>query len=189
MIKKIVSAVIILALLLTPVPGTVYAEEPAEIMLNELTDVTPGSSVTISGTTTLPEVGIKVVHPNKTIVFIDAVKPSGGAFTTSFFLAADAAVGSYTVVAGQESTVATRTLIVTALPPTQLATPAKPLLANGIASWIAVSNENNGYSLRLYKDSSAIGSAVLCPVCGNIEKSIPDKCSICGVPGSKFIKY
>ena len=29
----------------------------------------------------------------------------------------------------------------------------------------------------------------LCPVCGNIETSIPEKCSICGVPGSKFIKY
>lgn len=29
----------------------------------------------------------------------------------------------------------------------------------------------------------------LCPVCGNIEKSIPEKCSICGVAGSKFIKY
>ncbi|HHV59029.1 MAG TPA: rubrerythrin family protein [Clostridiaceae bacterium] len=29
----------------------------------------------------------------------------------------------------------------------------------------------------------------LCPVCGNIEKSIPEKCKICGVPGSKFIKY
>jgi rubrerythrin/Fe-S-cluster-containing hydrogenase component 2 len=29
----------------------------------------------------------------------------------------------------------------------------------------------------------------LCPVCGNIEKFRPDKCSICGVPGSKFIKY
>lgn len=29
----------------------------------------------------------------------------------------------------------------------------------------------------------------LCPVCGNIEKVRPDKCSICGVPGSKFIKY
>lgn len=23
----------------------------------------------------------------------------------------------------------------------------------------------------------------LCPVCGNIEKSVPEKCSICGVPG------
>jgi len=29
----------------------------------------------------------------------------------------------------------------------------------------------------------------LCPVCGNIEKFIPDKCSICGLSGSKFLKY
>lgn len=29
----------------------------------------------------------------------------------------------------------------------------------------------------------------LCPVCGNIEKAVPEKCSICGVPGAKFIKY
>ena len=29
----------------------------------------------------------------------------------------------------------------------------------------------------------------LCPVCGNIENAVPEKCSICGVPGNKFIKY
>jgi rubrerythrin len=29
----------------------------------------------------------------------------------------------------------------------------------------------------------------LCPVCGNIEKSVPGRCPICGVPGEKFIKY
>lgn len=29
----------------------------------------------------------------------------------------------------------------------------------------------------------------LCPVCGNIEKFVPDRCSICGVTGDKFIKY
>ena len=29
----------------------------------------------------------------------------------------------------------------------------------------------------------------LCPVCGNIEKFRPDKCSICGVAGDKFIEY
>lgn len=29
----------------------------------------------------------------------------------------------------------------------------------------------------------------LCPVCGNIEKYCPEKCSICGVSGEKFIKY
>jgi Rubrerythrin len=29
----------------------------------------------------------------------------------------------------------------------------------------------------------------LCPICGNIELSVPETCPICGVPGSKFIKY
>ncbi|NCB41409.1 MAG: rubrerythrin family protein [Clostridia bacterium] len=29
----------------------------------------------------------------------------------------------------------------------------------------------------------------LCPVCGNIEKARPERCSICGVPGERFIKY
>lgn len=29
----------------------------------------------------------------------------------------------------------------------------------------------------------------LCPICGNIEKFVPEKCSICNVPGTKFIKY
>lgn len=29
----------------------------------------------------------------------------------------------------------------------------------------------------------------LCPVCGNIEKTRPEKCSICGVSGDKFTKY
>jgi len=29
----------------------------------------------------------------------------------------------------------------------------------------------------------------LCPICGNIEKVRPEKCSICGFPGSKFIEY
>jgi rubrerythrin/NAD-dependent dihydropyrimidine dehydrogenase PreA subunit len=29
----------------------------------------------------------------------------------------------------------------------------------------------------------------LCPVCGNVEKFVPEKCSICNVPGDKFIKY
>ena len=29
----------------------------------------------------------------------------------------------------------------------------------------------------------------LCPICGNIEKFRPDKCSICGFPGDKFTEY
>ncbi|SDH80773.1 rubrerythrin family protein [Desulfosporosinus hippei] len=29
----------------------------------------------------------------------------------------------------------------------------------------------------------------LCPICGNIEKVVPEKCPICGASGSKFIEY
>jgi len=29
----------------------------------------------------------------------------------------------------------------------------------------------------------------LCPICGNIETSVPERCFICGTPGEKFIKY
>lgn len=28
----------------------------------------------------------------------------------------------------------------------------------------------------------------LCPICGNVELKRPDKCSICGVPGEKFVE-
>jgi len=48
---------------------------------------------------------------------------------------------------------------------------------------------------KLYKealenlDSTEEVFYYLCPVCGNIEKSVPEKCVICGIPGDKFIKY
>ncbi|MCB8815174.1 rubrerythrin family protein [Desulfosporosinus shakirovi] len=29
----------------------------------------------------------------------------------------------------------------------------------------------------------------LCPICGNLEKVLPEKCFICGTSGTKFIKY
>ena len=48
---------------------------------------------------------------------------------------------------------------------------------------------------RLYQEAlESIGQTeevfyYLCPVCGNIEKSVVEKCGICGVPGVKFKKY
>jgi len=48
---------------------------------------------------------------------------------------------------------------------------------------------------KLYKealekvDETEEVSYYLCPVCGNIEKVRPEKCSICGTPGDKFIRY
>ncbi len=48
---------------------------------------------------------------------------------------------------------------------------------------------------RLYQeafenlDSEAEVFYYLCPVCGNIEKAVPEKCPICGVFGKMFIQY
>jgi rubrerythrin len=48
---------------------------------------------------------------------------------------------------------------------------------------------------KLYSDAlksiDSVGEVFyyLCPVCGNIELSVPEACPICGAPGSKFIKY
>ena len=47
---------------------------------------------------------------------------------------------------------------------------------------------------RLFKEALRTStrrkkSSTTLPVCGNIEKAVPEKCSICGVPGEKFIKF
>ncbi|MFZ7104031.1 MAG: rubrerythrin family protein [Peptococcaceae bacterium] len=56
-------------------------------------------------------------------------------------------------------------------------------------------NESEKVHAKLYQealDNLAKKEAVdyyLCPVCGNIEKFVPEKCSICGAKGTVFIKY
>ncbi len=57
-------------------------------------------------------------------------------------------------------------------------------------------NEAEKVHAALYKqaledlDKGISHKYYLCPVCGNIEvDSAPEKCKICGVPGSKFVKY
>lgn len=46
-------------------------------------------------------------------------------------------------------------------------------------------------ALELVKQGKDLENAMiyLCPVCGNVEIGVlPEKCSICGVPGSKFVE-
>jgi len=38
-------------------------------------------------------------------------------------------------------------------------------------------------------DSEKEVTYYLCPICGNIEKAVPERCPICNAPGSKFIEY
>ena len=106
---KIIRALLITVLILALTISNVFAGDI--IKLNNISDKIPGDSVTISGNTTLPEISIKVISPNKTVLYIST--SMGGDFTHTFTLPKDAAPGIYEVVAGVGSTIATATFEVT----------------------------------------------------------------------------
>jgi len=83
------------------------------VTLNSIPAKAPGESVTISGATNLDEVSIKVIRPDSTILYVEVITASNGAYTHTFDLPEDAQAGAYTVVAGQGNNVATTTFAVT----------------------------------------------------------------------------
>lgn len=107
--KRLISIITALMLLLTLIPVAAFAQET--VTLNAISNIVPGGSVEISGATTLGEVTIKVIRPNNTILYIDVVTASNGAYTNTFKMPADAATGTYNVVVGQGN-VATGTFTV-----------------------------------------------------------------------------
>jgi len=113
--KRLLSIITILILLLTFIPVAAFAQET--VTLNAISSTAPGDSVSISGTTTLGEVTIKVIRPNNTILYVDVASANNGTYTNTFKMPADAVTGEYTVVVGQGNVVATRTFTVQCLYP------------------------------------------------------------------------
>jgi len=109
--KRMLISAIIIALVTASCIAPVFAENlPATndaVRLDSISDKAPGDTVTITGTTTFPEITIKVLNPNKTILYVSTV--AGGNFTNTFTLPKDAKPGTYEVVAGEGTTVATAT--------------------------------------------------------------------------------
>lgn len=104
--KQLLSLFTALSLAFTAVPYSNSAfAAGASIHLNTITDKKAGDSVTLSGTTDLPEVSIKVMRPNNTILFVDVVTPSSGFYSDTFTLPSDSPTGTYTVVVGQGTNV------------------------------------------------------------------------------------
>ncbi|SFI91281.1 S-layer homology domain-containing protein [Paenibacillus sp. UNC496MF] len=100
------------------IPAAAFAAEAsinatAGTTIDAIASLAQGGTVTISGTTNAQEVIIKVLNPDGTILFFDAVKASEGKYRDSFALSSNAAVGSYQVVAGQGTDVSTATFSVT----------------------------------------------------------------------------
>lgn len=98
-IRKFISVIISVALLLTFVPIGVAASE--EIIINEIDVKFPGDIVTVSGTAGFDRVGVKVLRPNVTLYDVDSVEVISGEYSYSFEITTEGApFGTYTVVVG-----------------------------------------------------------------------------------------
>lgn len=80
-------------------------KEPIFVTVNPIGGKEQGDTVTISGSTSLEEVSIKVIAPDNTVLYFNVV--SGTSYEDSFELPTDAVTGAYTAVVGQGATVAT----------------------------------------------------------------------------------
>ncbi|MCU6709062.1 S-layer homology domain-containing protein [Paenibacillus sp. J5C_2022] len=94
------------------VPGILFADA-SPVRLDKPANKHAGETVNISGATTLEEITVKVIRPDGTILYFDIMEAAAGTFSTSFRLPADAAPGTYTIVAGAGSEVASAALTVT----------------------------------------------------------------------------
>jgi hypothetical protein len=105
------SLMLILALCLSLVPAAAFASSTV-VSLNAIASAQPGGSVTISGTSTLNEVIIKVLRPGNSTVFYDIAQVTSGHFSSTFTLNVSEAAGTYKVIAGQADQVDTKDLVV-----------------------------------------------------------------------------
>jgi hypothetical protein len=81
------------------------------VSLKDIPSKKTGESVTISGHTTLETVTVKVLGPDQSVLYSKGLP--GGEFSDSFVLGDEAALGTYTVIAGNETTQAIKYFEVT----------------------------------------------------------------------------
>jgi S-layer homology domain len=136
---------LLLPLLLLPIPDVVAANV-ATVTLDRHSTKYRGDLVTVSGTTTLTEVTIKVVRPDRTIEYFDIVTANGGKFAATFSLPVNAQTGTYSIVAGKGSEVASTTFFVVAAtdtgPITTPGTPTTPGIGNPAKPLVVFSSGN-----------------------------------------------
>lgn len=106
--KRLVSLFTVFILLISLLPTSLALAATDSITLDPITDKAPGDEVILSGTTTLSEVNIKVLRPNNTILYIDIVEPQSGEFLNQFTLPIDSRSGSYKVIVGEATTIASQ---------------------------------------------------------------------------------
>ena len=162
--KKFLSMTVITFIIITMFMYSSFADSSG-VMINNISDKKPGDTLTISGTSALDEISIKIITPDSTILYISVV--DGPSFSDTITLPADAKKGIYTVVAGKGKIVATTTFRVvsedTVIPVTgvQLNRNKLSLTVGSAETLIATVIPSNATNKNVTWTSSNTGIAVI----------------------------
>lgn len=123
------SLLLIVTLCLSLLPAIVSANTSLDVTLNPVSSIQQGGTVNISGTSTLSEVIITVIRPSNSNVYYNIVK-ANGSFSASFPLPSSEPTGTYKVIVGQGTQVASTTFVVSAIPSCTVScpTPGPPII-------------------------------------------------------------
>ena len=131
--KKYMAVILAVILVLQVLsPGVIAETSTPNIILNQIPDKMPGDEVTITGTTNLTEVNIKVITPDSTILYVDVTEVTNDIYSSSFRLPANIAIGTYTAVAGRGTAVAVKQFKVNPPPPPSSDASLSALTLSGI---------------------------------------------------------
>ncbi|NLY42939.1 MAG: DUF1349 domain-containing protein [Clostridiaceae bacterium] len=87
--------------------GVMLPKALPPVSIDPIEEKKPGEKVTISGINSIGEVSIQVIAPDNTLLYFDVVK--GLEYSSTFALPENAKEGTYTVIVGKGSTIATTT--------------------------------------------------------------------------------
>ncbi|AEE90938.1 Ig domain protein group 2 domain protein [Tepidanaerobacter acetatoxydans Re1] len=107
--KRMTSILTLIILLTTLMPFKAIAADT--ITLEDIHNKRPGDQITIKGTTNLGEVTVKVLRPNKTVLYVNVL--TGSPFEDNFTLPEDTPEGKYTLIVGQGDIIDTKEFNVT----------------------------------------------------------------------------
>lgn len=138
--SRYLSIAVIIFFCLTTMPIVTFAS--SNITINTIPSTTPGSLITISGTSDSSEVIAKVLRPDDTVLFMDVLPVSAeGLYSTVMKLPSNTSLGTYNIIVGLDSDVAATSMTVNAAPnqvlpstdtnPPQTSDPL-PVIENGV---------------------------------------------------------
>lgn len=141
------SLTIIIGLCLTLFPSSLFAA----VSVTPVTSaVHPGSQITVTGTSDLSEVIIKVYRPDHSLLYFNVAKVVDGAYSDTITLGASEVIGTYEIKVGQGSQISSTTVTVSERDPLIVAMPTANPSGGAVATGTKVTLSSLTSGAKVY---------------------------------------